>query len=86
MRDQRDWKSNQSVLGGNQSGTVVTALEGGQWSTVDGFTIRNGLAARGGGVFCDSASPTLANNAIRDNTANASPAQKQLCSVLGNFA
>ena len=72
IRDQRNWKSNQSVLDGNQSGSVVTALVGGEWSTVDGFTIRNGLAVRGGGVFFDGASPTLANNTIRDNTATAS--------------
>ena len=40
-------------------------------SVVDGFTIQNGwIDGAGGGVYCDSSSPTLTNNAITGNTAS----------------
>jgi parallel beta-helix repeat protein len=40
-------------------------------SIVDGFTIRNGKAVRGGGILCDDGSfPTIANNIITGNSAD----------------
>ena len=40
-----------TILDGSQGGSVVTATQGGPggWCTIDGFTIRNGKATRGGG-------------------------------------
>ncbi|MCX6376222.1 MAG: right-handed parallel beta-helix repeat-containing protein, partial [Armatimonadetes bacterium] len=37
---------------------------------IDGFTIRNGKANWGGGLYCNSSSPTIANNSISENTAS----------------
>ncbi|MBU0983859.1 MAG: right-handed parallel beta-helix repeat-containing protein [candidate division Zixibacteria bacterium] len=58
----------QTIIDGNALGSVVTFLLG---ETSDaalvGFTIRNGLAVRGGGIHCSSASPTIAHNLIVDN-------------------
>jgi predicted outer membrane repeat protein len=50
---------------------VVTAVAVGHGvSTIEGFTIRNGNADFGGGVYCSNASPTIANNTITDNSAS----------------
>ncbi len=38
-------------------------------SVIDGFTITNGYAVDGGGVYCDGSSPTLINCIITKNTA-----------------
>ena len=73
---QRNWAANVTILDGNQAGSVVTASPGTTASTrVDGFTIRNGNGTRvdatfsnyGGGIYCNSASPTIANNTITGN-------------------
>lgn len=70
-RGERDWLTNQTVLDGNKSGSVVTVPHGAAASTrIDGFTIRNGKASFGGGIYCDySSSPTISNNTIIGNTA-----------------
>jgi len=41
-------------------------------SVLDGFTIMNGYAVYGGGIYCDGASPTIINNVIANNTATGS--------------
>jgi parallel beta-helix repeat protein len=38
-------------------------------SVVDGFTIINGNTDRGGGIYCNSSSPTITNCTFSDNTA-----------------
>ncbi len=38
-------------------------------SILDGFTIMNGYAGDGGGIYCNGASPTITNNVIANNTA-----------------
>jgi len=38
-------------------------------SVLDGFTIKNGGAGIGGGIYCSSSSPTIINCVIRDNRA-----------------
>ena len=75
--DQRDWAAHPAILDGNKVGSVVTAPSGATASTrIDGFTIRNGIgvlsggARCGGGIYCLSASPTIANNTITGNLAN----------------
>lgn len=69
-RSQRNWGANVTVLDGNASGTVVTCPSGlTSTAAIDGFTIRNGLGAFGGGISCTSSSPTIANNTISGNSA-----------------
>ena len=38
-------------------------------SVVEGFTITNGHADYGGGIYCENSSPTITNCTFRDNTA-----------------
>ena len=65
QRSERDWRTHETVLDGNQGGNVVTAAAGEHVSTIDGFTIRNG---QGAGVYCWASSPTIANNLITRNS------------------
>jgi predicted outer membrane repeat protein len=46
-------------------------FESGEDSTavLSGFTIQNGSASMGGGVFCDNSSPTITNVTVSGNTA-----------------
>ncbi|MBT3251683.1 MAG: DUF1565 domain-containing protein [Candidatus Marinimicrobia bacterium] len=60
----------QTVIDGNQSGTVVTFdQDETESAALIGLTIQNGLAIRGGGVYCDEASPTLSNLIVINNFA-----------------
>lgn len=69
-RSQRNWTANVTILDGNQSGSVVTVPPGADLATcIDGFTIRNGNAFTGGGVRCESASPTISNDTVTGNLA-----------------
>ena len=69
-RTERDWSAHPTILDGQQAGSVVTIEAGFQISTIDGFTIRNGSAANGGGISCISSSPSIANNTITGNSAS----------------
>lgn len=69
-REQRNWTANVTILDGSRGGSVVTCPVGATETTViDGFTIRNGRALRGGGINCVSSSPTIRNNIITGNNA-----------------
>jgi len=59
-----------TVIDGDTGGSVVT-FENCEDSTaaIIGFTIRNGLNDYGGGIYCDSANPTIRNNWIVENVA-----------------
>ncbi len=59
-----------TVIDGGSSGSVV-ALENGEDSTgvITGFTIQNGYAEYGGGIYCDSSSLSLSNVILTGNTA-----------------
>ncbi len=59
----------QTVIDGNQNGSVVT-FENGEDSTavLCGFTITNGSAYVGGGIYCEECSPSLINVIITSNT------------------
>jgi hypothetical protein len=68
-----------TVIDGNQNGSVVTLNNGeGPVSVLDGFTVTNGSGrlsthptyTYGGGIHCDSASPTICNNVISENLAS----------------
>jgi hypothetical protein len=65
-----------TIIDGNANGTVVLFTNGeGPSSVLDGFTIRNGLTSvgngdgNGGGIRCDSGSPTVRRCIIVDNIA-----------------
>lgn len=59
-----------TIIDGNAIGSVVTFDPGAMGDTVlDGFTIRNGQAGYGGGIYCDSTSPTIRRCTIVGNVA-----------------
>jgi len=59
-----------TILDGGESGSVVTVPSAATAATIiDGFTIRNGQADEGGGIYCVSSSPTISNNKITANVA-----------------
>ncbi len=61
---------NETTLDGNQAGSVVASSGATAATRMDGFTIRNGKADSGGGIYCDyNSSPTIVNNTITGNTA-----------------
>ena len=66
----RNWKTNSTILDGNQTGSVVTPPPGATSMTrIDGFTITNGNASAGGGLYLYFSSPTITNNTIMGNNA-----------------
>ena len=68
---QRNFAAYPAILDGDKKGSVVSMPSGATPGTrIDGFTIRNGKAAGGGGIYCpSSASVGIANNTITSNTA-----------------
>ena len=53
---------------GDTRGLYFHSREGAD-SVVDGFAIRNGKAAKGGGIYCYISSPTITNNVVTGNSA-----------------
>lgn len=67
-KSDRDPATNVTILDGLAAGSVITAqLLGQRTSGADGFTIRNGKASYGGGIYCLHASPVISNNIITAN-------------------
>ena len=59
----------QTVIDGNQTGSVVTFDSGEDPSTLlTGFTITNGYTNEGGGIYCSNSSPSFNNVTITDNS------------------
>lgn len=59
-----------TTLDGNQADCVVSFTSGeGPGSVLEGFTITNGSATQGGGVYCRDSSPTITGNIITGNSA-----------------
>ncbi len=59
-----------TIIDGNAYGSVVYFADGeGPDSVLDGFTIRNGYASNGGGIYCEDATATIRNNVITENIA-----------------
>ncbi|MGA1865102.1 MAG: right-handed parallel beta-helix repeat-containing protein, partial [bacterium] len=59
---------NQTIIDGSQSSSVVTFNHGEMSNSIlNGLTIRNGKAIRGGGIFCESSSPSIIKCTIKDN-------------------
>ena len=67
-REERDWRINTTILDSEGTDSVVTSFAGTVAGTVDGFTIRNGKARYGGGIYCRGGIP-IANNTIQGNNA-----------------
>ncbi len=68
LLEQRDWTAHETILDGNQTGSVVAGPAGATEATrIDGFTITGGSAGSGGGLYLLSCSPTVTNNAIKGN-------------------
>ncbi|MEN6521082.1 MAG: right-handed parallel beta-helix repeat-containing protein [Armatimonadota bacterium] len=64
----RDTGSSGTIIDGQQGGSVVTIATAGPTS-IDGFTIKNGKAQYGAGIYCNHGFPSIANNTITANTA-----------------
>ncbi len=94
LLEQRDWTTHETILDGNQTGSVVTGPIGATETTrIDGFTITNGSGTfahsreYGGGVYLFDSSPTVANNAITANTGTNGGglyAQESSSTIVGN--
>lgn len=56
-----------TIIDGQQKGPVITINDGA--ATITGFTIRNGKAERGGGIFNNGATLTLKDSTVAGNTA-----------------
>ena len=80
LRSQRNWVTNRTILDGGggpkptppATGSVII-IEGGARRTmrVDGFTITGGHAYLGGGIQIVASGPTIVNNYIESNDADA---------------
>ena len=84
-----------TTIDGNDAGPVVTFENSETASAViDGFTITNGFASYGGGIYCDGASPTIQSCTVSDSSAdrgggiycNSSSATITGCTITGNEA
>ena len=60
------------IDGNNTSGVIVISQTVDSTTVIIGFTIQNGYANLGGGIFCDG-SPKITGNIITNNTAHYSP-------------
>ncbi len=59
-----------TIIDGNSVGSVVTFNQNEDANSVlRGFTIRNGRADKGGGIFCQDSCPTIIHCFIRENEA-----------------
>jgi len=84
-----------TTIDGNDAGPVVTFENSETASAViDGFTITNGFASYGGGIYCSGASPTIQDCTVSDSSAdrgggiycNSSSATVTGCTITGNEA
>ncbi|MCE5324336.1 right-handed parallel beta-helix repeat-containing protein [bacterium] len=74
-KNQRNWLANNTIIDGNQAGTVITIPDSAISTTrIDGFTIQNGkysTSDTGSGIHCLYAgSPVIAHNTITGNNAS----------------
>jgi len=59
-----------TVIDGGQAGSAVTFANGeGPGARIEGFTISNGSAAEGGGIFCHESFPEITGNVVAGNSA-----------------
>ncbi len=69
LRTQRNWTTNVTIIDGSAGGSVVT-MNTITNATLDGFTVQNGSATSGAGIYCATVSNTntIANCRITGNT------------------
>lgn len=71
--EERDWETNTTILKGNGNSVIrniyTNEVKLTKSSVLDGFTITNGNATNGGGMYNVYASPTLNHLIIHNNTA-----------------
>lgn len=68
--DIRDIAPAITIVDGSQVGPAVTfGDQDTRYTVLDGFTVTNGSAFHGGGIFCYEGSPTIRSNTITDNSA-----------------
>ena len=61
----------QTVIDGNAAGSVITLnTDEDSTTALTGFTITNGKAVAGAGIYCDSASPKILSNHIISNSSD----------------
>ena len=60
---------NNTIIDGNSESSVVRILNWSDNFEINGFTLRNGNAIEGGGIYCFNSSPRIVNNYIRENIA-----------------
>jgi hypothetical protein len=73
-----------TFLDGGGSGPVVTfATAEGKDSILDGFTVRNGMAGYGAGIYINAASPTIKNSIVTQNRATGTFGRGGGAGVLG---
>jgi hypothetical protein len=58
-----------TFINGNQAGSVITAAGCERNTLLNGFTITNGNADKGGGMYIDDSRPTIRNCIFSNNTA-----------------
>ena len=64
-----------TVLDGGGAGSVVTIASGESASArLTGFTVTNGSATKGGGIYIEASDPRIEDNIITDNEVTGSPA------------
>ena len=72
-----------TCIDGGQLGSVVTFQSSEPYEAViDGFTIRNGQAVEGGGIYCFYSQPTITNCSIEQN--HDSQYGGGICSIYSN--
>jgi hypothetical protein len=59
-----------SIIDGNSSGSVVTAIDVNSTAKLAGFTIMNGSATHGGGMYCYNSSLLVSNCLLTGNSAD----------------
>lgn len=58
-----------TIIDGMKNGSVITATNCGNTTVVDGFTVTNGSANKGGGMYNYYSSPDITNCSFQNNTA-----------------
>ncbi len=58
-----------TIIDGGGSGSVVTIIDVGAATLLEGFTIRNGSSELGGGIFLETSALTVRGNVIESNSA-----------------
>ncbi|MBN1592442.1 MAG: right-handed parallel beta-helix repeat-containing protein, partial [Candidatus Coatesbacteria bacterium] len=64
----RDWEANETVIDGSEAGSVVIATDV-EGVLIDGFSITNGKAQYGGGLYVENTNLHLFNCAVEGNKA-----------------